>query len=191
MTASADPEPISTTRTLAGWHIVGGAIGLVAAFVLTLEKIAKLRDPDYVPSCSINPVLSCGSIMDSSQAALFGFPNPLLGLLGFPVVIVTGVVVFAGFTMPRWYALSLLAGMTLAVVFVHWLIWVSLYQVGALCPYCMAVWAVVVPLWWYTLLNTFELPGLRRFHSLILTGWFLVVASLIFIRFSNYWLTVL
>lgn len=188
MTLPAAPAAGSASWRLAVWHVVGGSLGLVAAFVLTLEKIATLRDPDYVPSCSLNPVLSCGSIMESPQAALFGFPNPLLGVLGFPVVIVTGVAVLAGFGMPRWYALSLLAAMTAAVVFVHWLIWVSLYQVGALCPYCMVVWAVVLPLWWYTLLDTFDLPRLRRFHSLILTGWFLLVAVLIFVRFSDFWL---
>ncbi|PRC62285.1 hypothetical protein C6A85_03910, partial [Mycobacterium sp. ITM-2017-0098] len=30
--------------------------------------------------------------------------------------------------------------------FVHWLIFQSLYRIGALCPYCMVVWAVTIPL---------------------------------------------
>lgn len=192
-TAPAEPvgqdEEDPPNRPLARWLVIGGAIGLVAAFVLTLEKLAKLADATYVPSCSINPVLSCGSIMDSPQAALFGFPNPILGLLGFPVVIVSGVAVLAGFVAPHWYRLSLLAGLTVAVVFVHWLIWVSLYEVGALCPYCMVVWAVTIPLWWYSLLDLFPLPRLRRFHSLILAGWFVLVLVLVFLRFQSFWVT--
>ena len=28
----------------------------------------------------------------------------------------------------------------------HWLIFQSLYRIGALCPYCMVVWAVTIPL---------------------------------------------
>lgn len=44
------------------------------------------------------------------------------------------------------WPLRLQAGVTLAAIFVHWLIWVSLYRIGALCPYCMAVWAVAIPL---------------------------------------------
>ena len=31
-------------------------------------------------------------------------------------------------------------------MFVHWLIFQSLYRIGALCPYCMVVWAVTIPL---------------------------------------------
>lgn len=55
---------------------LASVVGLVAAFVLLLEKIALLTDPAYVPSCSINPVLSCGSVMNTDQAAAFGFPTP-------------------------------------------------------------------------------------------------------------------
>lgn len=177
-----DPE-WPPNRRLAAWHVIGGAIALLAAFVLTLEKLATLADASYVPTCSINEVLSCGSIMNSPQAALFGFPNPILGLLGFPVVIVSGVAVLAGFVPPHWYRLSLLAGLTVAVVFLHWLIWVSLYEVGALCPYCMVVWAVTIPLWWYTLLEEFPLPRLRRFHALVLGAWFVLILTLVLVRF--------
>ena len=70
--ASADIE--ATDRRLAWLYMVGGAIGLLAAAVLLIEKVALLKDPTYVPSCSINPILSCGSIMQTSQAEAFGFP---------------------------------------------------------------------------------------------------------------------
>ncbi len=41
---------------------------------------------------------------------------------------------------------GLAAGTLLGTVFVHWLIFQSLYRIGALCPYCMVVWAVTIPL---------------------------------------------
>ncbi len=59
--------------------VVAGALGLTASLVLTIEKFSLLADPTYRPSCSINPVISCGSVMSSPQAEAFGFPNPLLG----------------------------------------------------------------------------------------------------------------
>ena len=49
-------------------------------------------------------------------------------------------------TLPRWYWAGLAAGTLLGTVFVHWLIFQSLYRIGALCPYCMVVWAVTIPL---------------------------------------------
>ncbi|WP_442816071.1 vitamin K epoxide reductase family protein [Streptosporangium sp. NBC_01810] len=80
--------------------MAGGALGLSAAFTLSVEKIALLKDPAYVPTCSINPILSCGSVMITPQAEVFGFPNPLLGIAGFAIVTTTGAGLLAG-AVPR------------------------------------------------------------------------------------------
>ncbi|ALG10029.1 vitamin K epoxide reductase family protein [Kibdelosporangium phytohabitans] len=183
---------MTTNRRLAWLYVIGGGFGLVAAIALTLEKIAKLRDPAYVPTCSINPVVSCGSVMDSRQAEAFGFPNPLLGIALFAVVVTTGVVVLAGFEPPRWYRLAMQVGTALGVVFVHWLIVASLYDIHALCPYCMVVWVVTIPLFWYTTLDTWPaLAPLRRVHSVVLVLWYLVIVVLILVEFWYYWRTLL
>lgn len=53
-------DPVSGIRETGverrlGWLYVGaGSTGLIAAFTLLVEKFALLKDPDYVPSCSIN-----------------------------------------------------------------------------------------------------------------------------------------
>jgi uncharacterized membrane protein len=184
-------------RGLALLLAIGGAVGLLAAFVLAVERIALLKDPDYVPTCSFNPVLSCGSVMQTWQAEAFGFPNPLIGIAGFAVVTTVGVVLSARATLPRWFWIGLEAGALLGIAFVHWLIYQSLYSIGALCPYCMVVWVVTVPIFWYLTVHNLQaghLPapaGLRRFvvrnRALILTGWFLAVAALILARFWDYW----
>ncbi|MDI2032768.1 vitamin K epoxide reductase family protein [Saccharopolyspora sp. TS4A08] len=182
---------------MAWLYVVGGAIGFVSAFALAVEKIEKLSNPDYVPSCSLNPIVSCGSVMDSSQAALFGFPNPLIGVAAFPVVITAGVAALAGFRPPRWFWLGMQAGTTLALVFIHWLIAQSLYEIGALCPYCMVVWAVTIPLFWYTTLHNLREGhfgggralgvALSRFHSVVVVVWYLVIVTLILLRFWDFW----
>ena len=189
---------------LARLLVVTGSIGLLCACVLLVEKIALLEDPSYVPSCSINPVLSCGSVMVSDQAEAFGIPNPLLGVIGFSVVIAVGAAVLAGASMQGWFWWGLEAGVVLGVGFVHWLIFQSLYRIGALCPYCMVVWAVTIPLFWYvTLWNVRRVwcdgdERLRRaidtawtFHAPILTAWFLLIAGAITARFWDYWSTLL
>ena len=70
---------------------VCGVIGLIAAFTLTVEKFELATDPDYTPTCSLNPIVNCGSIMDTPQAAVFGFPNSLLGIAGFTAVLAIAV----------------------------------------------------------------------------------------------------
>ncbi|MPY82783.1 MAG: Vitamin K epoxide reductase [Actinophytocola sp.] len=182
-----------STRIVPWLAVVGGGIGLLASFVLMVEKVALLEDPGYVPTCSINPVLSCGSVMVTPQAEAFGMPNPLLGITGFAVVVTAGVGLLAGFRPPRWFWLGLQAGTTFGVVFVHWLIWQSLYSIEALCPYCMVVWAVTIPLFWYTTLhNLARRPAgalLARYHSFVLALWFVVIIALIAVKFWDYWST--
>ena len=88
------PAPASEARVpvlSAWWVLIAGVVGLVASMALTIEKFKLLLNPSYVPSCNINPIVSCGSVMTTPQASVLGFPNPLLGIIGFTVVVVTGV----------------------------------------------------------------------------------------------------
>jgi uncharacterized membrane protein len=196
--SGADYVPARPDRAPLAWlYVIGGGIGFLAAFALTIEKIAKLADPGYVPTCSLNPVVSCGSVMDSPQAAAFGFPNPLIGVAAFAVVSTVGVVLLSGFQAPRWFWLGMQLGVTFGVAFVHWLIYASLNLIGALCPYCMIVWLVTIPIFWYTTLHNLSFTGrpvavgLARYHSLVLTLWYLAIIALILQAFWSYWTSLL
>ncbi|WP_341720117.1 vitamin K epoxide reductase family protein [Micromonospora sp. FIMYZ51] len=197
-TGAAAPAAGFLARVTAWVLAVGGGVGLLAAATLTVEKINLLADPDYVPTCSINPILSCGSVMNTPQAAAFGIPNPLLGIAGFAVVTTLGVVLLAGVRLPGWFWLGLQAGATFGVVFVHWLIYQSLYVIGALCPYCMVVWVVTIAIFLYTTLHNLErwrpssrLAGLAGYHSFLLVTWYVVIGLAILVRFWDYWSTLL
>ncbi len=63
--------------------MITGALGILAAWIITLDKFELLKDPSYKPACSLNPIISCSNIMQSKQADVFGFPNPMVGLVGF------------------------------------------------------------------------------------------------------------
>src|SRR5688500_12668286 len=69
----------------------GGSVGLWASFQLMLERLEIAKNPNFVPSCDINPVVACGSVIKSLQAEAFGFPNPIIGLVGFAVVATVGM----------------------------------------------------------------------------------------------------
>jgi len=85
-------------------------------------------------------------------------------------------------------------------VFVHWLMFASLYRIEALCPYCMVVWAVTIPLFTAVTLRNLtacapRLPAgvnaaaaaVRARHSVLLTVWFLLIVAAITQRFWLYW----
>jgi len=196
--AADDRSGVEVRRASAIWVLIAGVLGLTAALTLTIEKIEILINPNYVPSCSINPVLSCGSVMITKQASAFGFPNPLIGIVAFTVVVVTGVLAVAKVRLPRWYWAGLAVGTLLGVAFIHWLIFQSLYRIGALCPYCMVVWAVTIPL--LVVVASIALQprlehGVGRFvyqwRWSLVTLWFTALILMILVRFWNYWSTLI
>jgi len=189
---------VSVRKPTAIWVLIAGILGLTASVTLTVEKIGMLKDPAYRPSCSINPVLSCGSVMITPQASVFGFPNPLLGIAAFAVVVVTGVLAVNQVRLPQWYWVGLMCGTAVGVGFVHWLIYQSLYVIGALCPYCMVVWSVTIPLFVVAssiALRQFAANPVARiaytWRWSIVALWFTTVLLMILVRFWNYWSTLL
>lgn len=107
MTALPGSSPtiagVSTTenrRTTGILLLVTGVLGLLASAMLTIDKIKILEDPNFVPGCSLDPTISCGSVMQSWQGSVFGFPNPLIGIASFSVVIVAGVLTLGGVALP-------------------------------------------------------------------------------------------
>jgi uncharacterized membrane protein len=180
--------------------VTTGLIGLTSAFVLMLEKIAFLKDPNYIPSCNVNPIIACGSVINTQQASAFGFPNPIIGLFGFTAVVVVGISLLAGMKIAnKWYWRTFWAGTLFGLGFVHWLAFQSVYHIEALCPYCMVVWVITIATFWYTTLwmlreGYLRLPSglqrvggfLQRNHLGLLLGWYLVIVWLIMSHFWYY-----
>jgi uncharacterized membrane protein len=181
--------------------LIAGIIGYACAFIIMFDKIRLLNNPHYVPSCDLNPIISCGSVMQSKQANAFGFPNPFIGLGAFPVIAVIGGAILAGAKFKRWFWLGLNAGLVFALGFVHWLFFESVYRIHALCPWCIVVWVVSITSFWYvTLYNIDEknirLPKgrsqkayawIRRHHLDILVVWLIIIVVLILKHFWYYY----
>ena len=202
--AKSKNQTKSVSKYLAYVLAIGGALGVFAASMLTYEKIHLLENPGAQLSCDINPIVSCGSVITTDQASAFGFPNPFIGIAGFAVVTTVGMAILAGAKFRRWFWLGLLAGSMFGVVFIHWLIFQSLYNIEALCPYCMLVWTVTLPIFWYTKLEVLKQGFLavpdklkraeaffQRHHFDALMVWYLVIIGLIIHKFWYYWETLL
>ena len=142
--AAAARRPLSLAIVL----VVTGVIGWYAAFSLTLDKIAVLMDPQADLDCNFSVIVQCGVNLGSWQGALLGFPNPLLGLGGFVAPIAVGVAMLAGATFARWFWIALNVGVLGAFAFILWLAYQSIFNLGTLCPWCMLVWSMTIPMFW-------------------------------------------
>ncbi|MFE1285617.1 vitamin K epoxide reductase family protein [Streptomyces sp. NPDC058751] len=177
--------------------LLTGIAGWLASLQLAVDDWRLLRDPAYTPPCDISPVVSCGSVMSSSQGSVFGFPNMLLGVAAFAAVAALGAAVLTGARLHRGLWLALGAGAFTGVVFVHWLIVQSLYELDKICPYCAVVWVSTIALFWYVTLHCLEqgaLPAprpvltvLRDTHWMLLGAWYGVIGLLVLTRFWTYW----
>ncbi|MFD5597309.1 vitamin K epoxide reductase family protein [Streptomyces griseorubiginosus] len=189
------------SRAFAWLLIVSGGLGALASFVITIDKFQLLQDPQFSPSCNLSPILSCASVMKSAQASVFGFPNPLLGLLAYPVVIAVGFALLAGARFRRWFWLGLNAGTLLGAGFCMWLMTQALYQIGALCLWCCLAWGVTIAAFWYTTVHNVRhgivraprevVAGMLEFHWAVPVTWYLAIVMLIATRWWEYWQTLL
>lgn len=206
-TISMAKKDLTLDRTWPYILTIGGMIGFVASFILTIEKIALLKDPTFVPSCNLSPLLSCGPVMKTPQASAFGFANSLLGIAGFAIVTTIGMMLLASphlAKMKRWFWLGLQTGTIFGIGFVTWLQFQSIYRIQTLCPYCMVVWSVTIPIFLYTTLYNLRTGVIttpaslkrlvafaQRHHGDILVTWYGLIVFLILNHFWYYWKTLI
>lgn len=154
-------QNITIKKALPWILLIGGIIAVYCAFILSQDKIKLIQDPNTHLSCSLNPVIACGNVIKSKQGHAFGFPNPFLGLAGYAAVLTVGLAMLAGAKFKRWFWLLIEVGLLLATIFLGWLLFQSLYSIHALCPYCLTVDAVTLPMIWYVTLYNIDQKNIR------------------------------
>ncbi len=184
--------------------LVSGIIALLASITLSVEVFDRLKNPSHVPVCNLNPVLSCTSVADSAQSHAFGVPNYFIGIAGYAVVATVGLALLAGAQFKRWFWQIFNFGLLLAMIFITWLQFETLYRIGALCIFCMIVWVTTAPMFLYITLYNLRAGNVKapkrlgpvvvfaqRHHGDILLTWFLIIIVLIGKRFWYYWSTLI
>lgn len=195
---------LSIQKTLPYLLVAVGIIGLIASFVLTYDKIHVLTDKGYEPSCNINPILSCGSVMKTEQASLLGVPNTVFGLIAFSMLLTFGFLLAGGAKVKKWVWIGAQVAATVGVIFMHYLFFQGVYRINAICPWCFVVWIITIPTFWYiTLYNLHErninLPAsmsklsafVQKHHGDILVVWYLVILGILLEHFWYYWSTLI
>jgi uncharacterized membrane protein len=119
--------------------LVFSLLALLAAFVLSVEKIHLLQHPDAPLSCSLNAVVNCASVMKTPQASAFGFPNSYLGLMFFPIIAAFALMALLGTSFNRRVVIILEVLSGLGLIFSYWLFSQSVYVIQILCPWCLLV----------------------------------------------------
>lgn len=179
--------------------VVGGVIALVASLILAHDTLAIAKNPNYVPDCNLNPVVSCGDVITFKGDSIFGLPYPFYGIAAFAVLTTIGVGMLAGGVFKKWFHNTLWAGVGLGIIGAYYLLLKSMYEIHALCPFCLSVDVVITTLFWYTSLYNIDHGAFkklkakkaylwaRKHHLDILLLWFIVVIAFILKHFWYYY----
>lgn len=127
--------------------LVGAMLSLLASFVLSVEAIELAKNPDAALSCSVNLVLNCATVASHPTAAFLGFPNSFIGMMAEPVVIAVAIAGLAGVRFPRLFMATAQVFYTLGLLFALGLLYVSMFVIGALCPWCLLVTLTTILVW--------------------------------------------
>jgi uncharacterized membrane protein len=177
-----------------------GTIGLIAAFTLTVEKFHLLENPDTVLSCSFNVVLNCSTVMQTWQSSVFGFPNMILGLMAYSIVMTIALLGLLNVTLPRKFLIVVNIGYLLGALFAYWLFFQSVFAIQVLCPWCLivtfATTLILATMTHYNLQqNTFNLSKktnsavqkflAKDFDKLLIASWVVILIIVVFLKFGS------
>ena len=179
--------------------IIGSIVGLLASFTLVLNTIELIKNPNVDLPCNINPFVSCSSVANTWQNEIFNFPNALLGMIAFSMLLAVGAMLLSGYRARKEFWLLVNLGTLAAMTFVIWFFYQSVYNIGSLCIYCMFVWVVTWPIFLYTTVwNIREghfnvehrvlniLNFVSRHHIQILATVYLIAIFLILFQFKDF-----
>lgn len=183
-----------------GTMLAFGIVGLLVSFILSVDEISVIKNPNAVLSCSINVVLNCSTVMQTWQAHAFGFPNMFIGLMSYPIVITVAVAALAGAKMPKWFWITANVCYGLGLLFSYWLFFNSVYVIQVLCPWCLVITFATTIL--FATITHFNLRentfGLSKkvndkvqsylkkdFGKLLTASWIVLLIVLVFIKFGD------
>lgn len=182
-----------------GLMLAGGLLGLLASFVLTVEKFHLLENAGVALACDFNALFNCSTVMQTWQASAFGFPNSIIGLMSDAVVVTVAILGLARVKFPRWFLILANLGFLAGAVFAYWLLFQSVYVIEVLCPWCLlvtfATTIIIATITHYNLSHdTFRLKGKvkkffdnfvnKGYHQLVVASWIVLVVALVYLKFS-------
>lgn len=176
-----------------GWVLlIAGIVGAFASFQLLLGEWELAENPGASLACDVNAVLACSTFLTSWEGSILGFSNSYVGIAGFGAMALFGIYVIIKKSLPRemWTALAAAAGVGLLALL--WFQYTSFISSGTLCPWCLVIWAALIPFITQTAGQvhanlTDGRSVVWRFRWLIVIVWYIAIAAFAFFYFLDTW----
>jgi len=183
-------------RATYGVMLAGSAIGMVAAFLQTTEKITLLKNKDAILACDLNSVFSCTNVLNAWQSSVFGFPNSLMCMVLFTIFASMALAGISGGVIPPKLRLTIQGLSLFTLAFALWFLVESIYVINALCILCIFCFGgLLLVNWGWLRINAADLPIGERGRAFIakrikngadMFMWILLGLALAFIMALNF-----
>jgi uncharacterized membrane protein len=127
---------------------VCASAGLLASFSLLHETFQVYKNPTYVASCNISPLISCQSAMSAPESEILGLPFATFGVAGFVALLVFSVLLATGTAFRPWVWKAGLVAATAGLGSAVYLYVVSITSIGSICPWCFLTWVSTIAIFW-------------------------------------------
>jgi len=92
-------------------------------------------------ACYVNSKVNCLGVFQSGHTSLFGIPFYIMGLVWFPLLLILGLVITRGGTLPL-KAEVLLPLVMIGNIFTFYLWYLELGVIGIICPLCVSLYVL-------------------------------------------------
>lgn len=136
-----------------GWTpAVGMALSLLGLAVSVYLTVVHYTAPTSL-ACPQTATIDCAKVTTSPESVIFGIPVPVLGL---PFFVAMAIANLPGLWRRRETTVvgGRLAVAAVGIIFVLYLLYVELFQVGALCLWCTGVHLIAFALFVVTMMGT-------------------------------------
>jgi uncharacterized membrane protein len=159
-------------RTIFLLVFIFSTVGIIVSFILLLETIAILKDANSNLSCNISSILNCSSVMKSKYAELFGFPNPILGLIGYSAIAGVSFSTLLNKSINKYLLWITIFGSLGAFIFSYWMLGMSVFNIRSLCPYCLISAFCATNTLFALLVYNIKTYGSAKIQKFIDKGWY-------------------
>lgn len=144
--------------------------------------------------------------MKKPQASVLGIPNSVFGLIMFGMLFMFSLTLLAGAVVRRWLWAVIELGALAGVIFMHYLFFESAFRLHTICPWCFGVWTVTIPVFWVITIRNlregvFGYPHkklgkavtqcIEEHHVDLLVLWYLIILTILLVKFWYYWKTLI
>lgn len=183
--AGGAPLPYALLALICSLVGVGSSIGLL------LSERTLLSNPNGPLSCDINPLVGCSDFLTSEyNTAFFSVPNAVWGLAFFSAIAALSVAWLAGARFSTWLWRLICVGMLGASAWLVWFWHVSFFVKGSMCPFCLVIWCVTIPLVIHTWIRAAQgghLPCTPQIRGVLVRWrWVFVIAVYVYVILLAY-----